>query len=70
VKNEYQDIVEGSAPCETKEKTTYNSSLRAMDVEALTVLGIFALTDRKDRMMMTNLDQLAPCEGIAQNERP
>jgi hypothetical protein len=42
--NEYQDIVEGSAPSEMKEETT-NSSLRAMEVGTLTTLGTFALTD-------------------------
>jgi hypothetical protein len=43
--SECQDIVEGSAPSETKEEVT-NCRLRAMDVEALTTLGTFALTDR------------------------
>jgi hypothetical protein len=45
LKNEGQDIVEGSAPSETKEKTT-NNRLRAMDIGALTTLGTVALTDR------------------------
>jgi hypothetical protein len=37
LKNECQDIVEGSAPSKTKEETT-NNSLRAMDVGVLTTL--------------------------------
>jgi hypothetical protein len=44
-KNEFQDIMEGSAPSETEEYTT-NCRLRAMDVGALTTLGTVALTNR------------------------
>jgi hypothetical protein len=46
VENQCQDIVEGSAPSETKEDTI-NNSLRAMDAGALTVLGTFACIDRR-----------------------
>jgi hypothetical protein len=46
--------VEGSASSETKEETT-NNSLRALDIGALTILGTFAPTDQKRRMMI-NLD--------------
>jgi hypothetical protein len=56
--------VEGSAPSETKEETT-NNSLRALNVGALTILGTFARIDRKSRMIVINLNRLAPCEGTA-----
>jgi hypothetical protein len=39
--NDY--VVEGLAPCETKEEIT--SSLRAIDLAASTILGTFARTD-------------------------
>jgi hypothetical protein len=44
LKNECQDIMEGSAPSETKQETT-NNRLRAMDVGALSTLRTVALTD-------------------------
>jgi hypothetical protein len=39
--------------------------VRAMDVEALTSLGSFYPTDRKSRMVVINLGQLAPYKGTA-----
>jgi hypothetical protein len=65
-KNECQDIVEGSAPTETKEEAT--NSLRTMCVGALTTLGSFACTERKRIIMLIHLDRLAPYEGTAQHE--
>jgi hypothetical protein len=65
--NEWLDIVEGSAPSKTKEVTT--SSLRAMDVGALMTVRTFACTDQK-KLMVINLDRLAPYEGTARDERP
>lgn len=47
-------VVEGSAPSEIKEEIT--SSLRAIDVAASTILGTFAHTDQKRRMMVLRLD--------------
>jgi hypothetical protein len=47
--------VDVSASSETKEETT-NNRLRAMDVGALNTLGTVALTDRKWKMMVINLD--------------
>jgi hypothetical protein len=64
-KIECQDIMEGSAPSETKEETT-NDSLRAIKVGALTTLGTFGCTNR----MVINLDWLAPYQGAARDEWP
>jgi hypothetical protein len=52
------DIVEGSAPSETKEEAIKSSS-SAMDIGALTILGSFARTDRR-KMVVINLDRLHP----------
>jgi hypothetical protein len=60
------DIVEGSAPSKTKEKTAHR--VGAGDVGALTTLRTFARTDRK-KMMVINLDRLAPYVGTARDER-
>jgi hypothetical protein len=46
--------VEGSAPSEKKEKTAHR--VRAGNVGAPATLGSFAPTDRKNRMMVINLD--------------
>jgi hypothetical protein len=53
------DIVEGSAPSETKEgiTTRTNNSLRALNVKALTILGTFGRINRR-KMMVINLDRL------------
>jgi hypothetical protein len=61
---ECQDVMEGLAHFETKEETT-NSRLGA-----LTILGTFAPTDQKIRMMVIHLDRLAPYEGTAWDELP
>jgi hypothetical protein len=50
LENECQDIVEGSAPFETKEETQHRN------VGTPTTLGSFAYTDRKRKMMVINLD--------------
>jgi hypothetical protein len=57
--------LEGLAPSKTKKGA--NSSLRARDVGALTALETFASTDQR-KMMVINLDQLAPYEGTAWDE--
>jgi hypothetical protein len=57
--------MERYAPSKTKEEIT-NRRLRARDEGALNILGIFALTDRKSRMLVVNLDRLAPYHGAAQ----
>jgi hypothetical protein len=71
-KYECQDIVEGSAPSDTKEETANN--VRAGDVGTPSLLGSFALTYLKSRimmmMMMMYLDRLALYEGTARDERP
>jgi hypothetical protein len=63
--------MEGSAPSETKKEPT-NNRLRAIIVGALTTLGIFALTNRKSRMIMVlvQLDRLTPYHEAARDERP
>jgi hypothetical protein len=67
VENECQDIVEGSAPSETKEEMAHR--VRAGDLGALITLGSFACTEHKRRMMVEHLDQLASYEGAAWDER-
>jgi hypothetical protein len=52
--SECQDAVEGSASSETREETTDNS-LRVLYVGALTILGSFAYTGWKSKMVI-NLD--------------
>jgi hypothetical protein len=52
--NECQDIVEMSAPSETKDKTA--RTIGAEDVGALATLGTFSVTDRYRRMMVIRLD--------------
>jgi hypothetical protein len=47
--------MEGLAPTETIEEIT-NNRLRAMDVQALTILRTFAPTSQKSRMMVIHLD--------------
>ncbi|PNF22843.1 hypothetical protein B7P43_G01395 [Cryptotermes secundus] len=56
--------MEGSAPVKMKEETTNNR------LGALTILGTFAPTDQKIRMMVIHLDPLAPNEGTAWDEWP
>lgn len=41
-----------------------------MDVGAMTTLVSFDPPDQKSRMMVINLDKLAPNEGTAQDEQP
>jgi hypothetical protein len=60
-------LCRGHPLSETKEETT-NNSLKAMDVGALTTLGTFACTDWR-KMMMVNLDRLAPYEGTTWDEQ-
>jgi hypothetical protein len=60
--------VEGSALPKTKEETAHR--VRTGDVGALTILGSFVSTKRKRRMMVINLDRLAPCVGTARDEQP
>jgi hypothetical protein len=67
-KNEWLDILEGSAPSETKEETT-NNSLRGINIETLTRFGTFGHTNRS-KMMVIHLDRLAPYQGAAWDERP
>jgi hypothetical protein len=55
--------MEWSALSETKEETT-NSRLRAMDVEALTILGTFVCT-RLEEERVVHLDRLAHYQGAA-----
>jgi hypothetical protein len=52
-----------------KEETT-NSRSRAIDVGALTILGTFAPTDWKSRMMVIYLVKLASYEGTTREEWP
>jgi hypothetical protein len=54
VENECQDIVERSAPYETREETN-NKSIRATDIEALITLGAFTPTNWR-KMMVINMD--------------
>jgi hypothetical protein len=46
-----------------EEEETTNSRLTVMDVGPLIILGTFAPTDRKSRIMVINLDRMAPYEG-------
>jgi hypothetical protein len=62
------DIVKDLAPSETKEETAYR--VRTGDVGALTTLGSFVCTKWKRRMMVINLDRMAPCVGTARYQRP
>jgi hypothetical protein len=55
-------------PSETKEEIT--SSLRAIDVRVLIILGSFSPINRESRMMVINLDRLAPYEGTGQEKQP
>jgi hypothetical protein len=81
MENECQDIVEGSAPSETKEETAHR--VGAGDIRAPVTLGSFARTDQKKdfhslhpvvchdmerRMMVVHLDRLAPYQGAAWDE--
>jgi hypothetical protein len=61
--------VQGSATSITKEDT-FNNRLRATKVGALTILGTFAPSDQKSRMMVINMDQLAPYQRAARDEWP
>jgi hypothetical protein len=56
------------APSKTKEETA--NRVRAENVGALTTLRTFACIYWNSRMMVINLDQLAPYEGTTQDERP
>jgi hypothetical protein len=49
--------MEGPAPCETEKETAHR--LRAMDIGALTNLGIFARTNWR-KVIVINLDWLTP----------
>jgi hypothetical protein len=60
----------GQSPPKRKKRPLYNSRLNAMDVGALISLEIYALTDRKSRMMVVHLDRLAPYQAAAPDERP
>jgi hypothetical protein len=53
MENKLRDIVQGSAPSEMKEETTY-SAVRAGNVGTLTTLGTGCTSQRK--MMVINLD--------------
>jgi acetylglutamate kinase len=68
MESELLDIVEGLFLSKMKEETT-NNSLRAMDIGALIIVGTFACTNQ-GKMMVINLDQLAPYEGTTQDEWP
>jgi hypothetical protein len=59
--------VEGSALSETEKETAHG--VRAVDVAALTTVGTFGCTNQR-KMMVINLDRLAPCEGTAWDEWP
>jgi hypothetical protein len=56
--------------CNTECQNILQHRVTARDVAALAILGIYASTDQKRRMIVINLDQLAPCEGVAWNEQP
>jgi hypothetical protein len=64
MENEHQDIVEGSALSKTKEELTTSFRVGAIDVRALTTLGTSDHTNGR-KMMMVNLDRLAPYQGTA-----
>jgi hypothetical protein len=68
VKNEWLDIVEGSAPSKMKGEAT-NNSLRAKDVGALTTFRTFPHTGWR-KMVVIHVDWLAPYQGTAQGEQP
>jgi hypothetical protein len=51
--------MEGSTPSSTKEETA-NNGVRAGDIGTLTILGTFAPTNWKTRMMVKILDRLTP----------
>jgi hypothetical protein len=57
--------VEGSAPSETKEETAHR--VGTINVGALTTLGTFGRTKLR-KMMVLNLDRLAPYQGAARDE--
>jgi hypothetical protein len=65
--NECQDIVEGFAPSETKEEAAHRA--RAGGVGALITLGSSGHNNRR-KIMVINLDLLAPYEGTARDEQP
>jgi hypothetical protein len=66
-KNECQNIVEEPVTSEMEKETTYGVS--AMDVGALPILGTFTRKERR-KMMVINLDRLAPYEGTTRDEGP
>jgi hypothetical protein len=83
MENECQDIVEGSAPSETKEETAHR--IGARDIRTPIILGSFACTNKKRdfyslhpvvchdverKMMVVYLDRLAPYQGATQDEWP
>jgi hypothetical protein len=68
LENECEDIMEGSAHSRAKKETT-NNRLRTVNIGALTILGSFGHINWR-KMIVINLDQLAPYEGSAQDERP
>jgi hypothetical protein len=65
--SEWLDIVEGSAPSETKENTT--SILRIRNMGVTTTLGTFVRTDRR-KIVVIHLERQAPYEGVARGEPP
>jgi general stress protein 26 len=59
--------VEGLVPSETEEEIAHR--VRAINVGALTTLGTFGHTNWR-KMVVINLDRLAPYEEITWDKRP
>jgi hypothetical protein len=59
--------VQELATSEVEKETAHG--VRVMDVGALTILGTIPRTDQKSKMMVINLDQLAPYDGTTQDGR-
>jgi hypothetical protein len=67
-KNECQEIMEGSSLSKMKEETAQR--VRTGSVGTPGTLGSFFFTDRRNRMMVINLDRLASYEGTTQDKQP
>jgi hypothetical protein len=68
LRNKGLEIVDGLAPSEIEKETAHR--VRDEDVGAPATLSSFSSTNWKNRMMMINLDQLAPYQGATWDEWP
>jgi hypothetical protein len=62
------NIAEELALSETEKETAHG--VKTKDTGVLSTLGTLVSTDRKSRMMMINLNRLAPYQGAARDEYP